>query len=68
MNDEQFETVKKLMDLSDLCISSMHLTPGAGFAEALESRVLESTRWRLYCFLPGDPRRKMRKRFVRLKI
>ena len=58
MNDEQFETVKKLMDL----------TPGAGFAEALESRVLQSTRWRLYCFLPGDPRRKMRKRFVRLKI
>ena len=31
MNDEQFETVKKLIDL----------TPGAGFAQALESRVLQ---------------------------
>ena len=31
MNDEQFETVKKLIDL----------TPAEGFAQALEARVLE---------------------------
>ena len=29
---------------------------------------LLSIRWRLYCFLPGDPRRKMRKRSVLRKI